>query len=58
MFDVGIMWNESGDDLARNYNDGAKYKQSLFPQYFAWRPELSQWGRNAYSSFNLRRVVR
>ena len=51
MFDVGIMWNESGDDLARNYTDGAKYKQSLFPQYFAWRPELSQWGRNAYSSF-------
>ena len=51
MLDVGIMWNESGDDLARNYTDGAKYKQSLFPQYFAWRPELSQWGRNAYSSF-------
>lgn len=51
MLDVGIMWNESGDDLARNYTDGAKYKQSLFPQYFAWRPELSQWGRNAYGSF-------
>jgi hypothetical protein len=47
------MWNESGDDLARNYTDGAKYKQSPFPQYFSWRPELSQWGRNAYTSFQM-----
>ena len=53
VFDAGIMWNESGDDLARNYTDGAKYKQSPFPQYFSWRPELSQWGRNAYTSFQM-----
>jgi hypothetical protein len=53
VLDGGIMWNESGDDLARNYTDGAKYKQSPFPQYFSWRPELSQWGRNAYGSFQM-----
>lgn len=53
VFDLGLVWNESGDDLARTYTDGAKYRQSPFPQYFAWRPELSQWGRNAYANFQL-----
>ena len=53
VLDVGLVWNESGDDLARNYESGAQYRQSPFPQYFAWRPELSQWGRNAYASFQL-----
>ena len=51
--DVGLTWNESGDDLARTYQSGAQYRQSPFPQYFAWRPELSQWGRNAYASFTM-----
>ncbi|MFM1936091.1 MAG: LPS-assembly protein LptD [Planctomycetota bacterium] len=51
--DAGLTWNESGDDLARNYESGARYRQSPFPQYFAWRPELSQWGRNAYANFML-----
>jgi len=53
VLDVGLVWNESGDDLARNFESGAQYRQSPFPQYFAWRPELSQWGRNAYASFQL-----
>ena len=53
VLDVGLVWNESGDDLARTYTDGARYRQSPFPQYFAWRPELSQWGRNAYASFQM-----
>ena len=51
--DLGVMWNESGDDLARTYESGARYGQSPFPQYFAWRPELSQWGRNAYAAFTM-----
>jgi hypothetical protein len=51
--DVGLVWNESGDDLARTFTDGAQYRQSPFPQYFAWRPELSQWGRNAYAAFTM-----
>jgi hypothetical protein len=51
--DAGLVWNESGDDLARTYTDGARYRQSPFPQYFSWRPELSQWGRNAYANFML-----
>ncbi len=51
--DIGVMWNAGGDDDPRIYTDGAKYKQSPFPQYFNWRPELSQWGRNAYGSFKL-----
>ncbi len=51
--DVGLTWNESGDDLARTYQSGARYAQSPFPQYFAWRPELSQWGRNAYATFTM-----
>lgn len=51
--DAGVTWNESSDDLARTYTDGARYKQSPFPQYFSWRPELSQWGRNAYANFML-----
>ena len=51
--DAGLVWNESGDDLARTYQDGAQYRQSPFPQYFSWRPELSQWGRNAYANFML-----
>jgi hypothetical protein len=51
--DVGMTWNDSGDDLARTYQSGARYAQSPFPQYFAWRPELSQWGRNAYAAFTM-----
>ncbi|MFO0961764.1 MAG: hypothetical protein U0625_02535 [Phycisphaerales bacterium] len=51
--DIGVMWNGGGDGFARTYTDGAKYRQSPFPQYFNWRPELSQWGRNAYGSFKL-----
>lgn len=51
--DLGVMWNDSGDDLARTYESGARYGQSPFPQYFAWRPELSQWGRNAFAAFTM-----
>ena len=51
-WDVGVMWN-ADDNLARDYTDGARYKQSPFPQYFNWRPELSQWGRNAYTSLKV-----
>jgi hypothetical protein len=51
--DVGLTWNDGGDDLARTYQSGARYAQSPFPQYFAWRPELSQWGRNAYAAFTM-----
>jgi hypothetical protein len=53
VLDVGLTWNDGGDDLARTYQSGAQYRQSPFPQYFAWRPELSQWGRNAYAAFTL-----
>jgi hypothetical protein len=53
MLDVGLVWNDSGDDLARNFASGAQYRQSPFPQYFSWRPELSQWGRNAYAAFTM-----
>ena len=49
--DGGVTWNDDSDTFARTYTDGAKYKQSPFPQYFAWRPELSQWGRSLYGSF-------
>jgi hypothetical protein len=52
-WDVGVTWNAGGDDLARNYTDGARYRQSPYPQYFNWRPELSQWGRNAYTSLKV-----
>lgn len=49
--DAGVSWNDSSDSFARNYTSGAQYRQSPFPQYFTWRPELSQWGRIAYGSF-------
>ncbi len=51
VLDAGVTWNDASDTFARTYTDGAKYRQSPFPQYFAWRPELSQWGRVAYGSF-------
>jgi hypothetical protein len=51
VLDIGATWNDGADSFARTYTSGAHYRQSPFPQFFTWRPELSQWGRTAYGSF-------
>lgn len=51
VLDLGATWNDGADTFARDYTSGAHYRQSPFPQFFVWRPELSQWGRTAYGSF-------
>ena len=56
MLDVGAVVNNSGANYQRSGVDGATtglnslaYYQSPTPQFFSYRPELSQWGNHGYA---------
>jgi len=51
MLDFGAVVNNSGADYQRPSNGlgSLAYYQSPTPQFFTWRPELSQWGNHGYA---------
>jgi len=51
--DVGASLNPSSDDFQPDTTSPQtlqRYAQSPIPRFFAWRPELSQWGSHLYGS--------
>ena len=51
MLDLGVVVNDSSADFQRPTNGlgSLAYYQSPTPQFFTWRPELSQWGNHGYA---------
>lgn len=51
MLDLGAVVNDSSADFQRPSNGlgSLAYYQSPTPQFFSWRPELSQWGNHGYA---------
>ena len=49
--DTGVVVNDGGSEFqTTDTSDPLHYAQSPIPQFYSWRPELSQWGSNAYGS--------
>ncbi len=48
--DLGAVLSPSSDDFQPDPAAPQRVAQSPIPRFFAWRPELSQWGSNAYGS--------
>ena len=53
MLDAGVVVNNQDADFQRPGTStglgSVQYFQSPTPQFFTWRPELSQWGNHAYA---------
>lgn len=48
--DLGAVFNQSSDNFQPDPLRPQRVAQSPIPRFFAWRPELSQWGSNVYGS--------
>lgn len=48
--DTGLVVNDAGSEFQTDPVNPLHYAQSPIPQFYSWRPELSQWGSNAYGT--------
>ncbi len=49
--DTGVVLNDTASEFqTADTTNPLQYAQSPIPQFYSWRPELSQWGSNVYGT--------